>query len=115
MATTSLRDRQVGEYASATTAKPLLTASPTAAIQRVLALNAPIESRNSDDAPAVSESDEPVFKVLVFDDFGRDCISSVLRVHDLRAAGVTIHLNINTTRHLIPGQSCDAKHNWDPR
>lgn len=33
---------------------------------------------------------------------GRDVISSTLRVNDLRACGITIHLNINTTRHSIP-------------
>jgi hypothetical protein len=50
----------------------------------------------------LSESNGPVFKVLVYDDMGRDVISSVLRVNDLRQWGVTIHLNINTTRHMIP-------------
>jgi hypothetical protein len=30
--------------------------------------------------------------VLVFDNLGRDIISSVLRVNDLRSRGVTIHL-----------------------
>jgi hypothetical protein len=39
--------------------------------------------------------------VLVFDDLGRDVISSVLRVNDLRAWGVTIHLNIKQRRHAI--------------
>jgi hypothetical protein len=39
--------------------------------------------------------------VLVFDDLGRDVISSVLRVNDLRAWGVTIHLNIKQKRHAI--------------
>lgn len=40
--------------------------------------------------------------MLVFDDFSRDVVSSVLRVNDLRAWGVTIYLSINTTRHMIP-------------
>ena len=58
--------------------------------------------------------------MLVFDDLGRDVISSVLRVNDLRGFGVTIHLlvaslnvdkdsshaervsNINAQRHPIP-------------
>jgi hypothetical protein len=31
----------------------------------------------------------------------RQVISSVLRVHDLRAAGVTVHFNINSKRHPI--------------
>lgn len=39
--------------------------------------------------------------MLVFDDLGRDVISSVLRVNDLRAWGVTIHLNIKQKRHAI--------------
>ena len=33
---------------------------------------------------------------------GRDVISSVLRVNDLRAQGVTVHLSISTTRAAIP-------------
>ena len=40
----------------------------------------------------LNENGEPVWKVLVFDDLGRDIISSVLRVNDLRSKGVTIHL-----------------------
>jgi sec1 family domain-containing protein 1 len=40
----------------------------------------------------LNEEGEPVWKVLVFDNLGRDVISSVLRVSDLRSKGVTIHL-----------------------
>lgn len=40
----------------------------------------------------LTENGEPVWKVLVFDNLGRDIISSVLRVNDLRSKGVTIHL-----------------------
>ena len=32
------------------------------------------------------------WKVLIFDTFGRDVISSVLRVNDLRENGVTVHM-----------------------
>lgn len=32
------------------------------------------------------------WKVLIFDAFGRDVISSVLRVNDLRENGVTVHM-----------------------
>ena len=42
--------------------------------------------------PILNEDGDPVWKVLVFDNMGRDVISSVLRVNDLRAWGVTIHL-----------------------
>ncbi|KAF2643564.1 Sec1-like protein [Massarina eburnea CBS 473.64] len=81
-----------------------------AAIQRILNLNAPKQPADTDDATAVqpanspilSETGEPIWKVLVFDDFSRDVVSSVLRVNDLRAWGITIYLPIGTTRHMIP-------------
>ncbi|KAF1957051.1 Sec1-like protein [Byssothecium circinans] len=82
------------------------------AIQRILNLNAPKQPSDADDAnatavqpansPILSETGEPIWKVLVFDDFSRDVVSSVLRVNDLRAWGVTIYLPISTTRHMIP-------------
>ncbi|KAI1907880.1 Vesicle trafficking between the ER and Golgi [Ophidiomyces ophidiicola] len=53
-------------------------------------------------APLLNEDGDPVWKVLVFDDLGRDVISSVLRVNDLRSWGVTIHLNIKSRRYPIP-------------
>ncbi|GAM82673.1 hypothetical protein ANO11243_006550 [Dothideomycetidae sp. 11243] len=52
--------------------------------------------------PILNADGEPIWKVLVFDNLGRDVISSVLRVSDLRSWGVTIHLNINSQRHAIP-------------
>lgn len=52
--------------------------------------------------PILDANGDPIWKVLVFDDLGRDIISSVLRVSDLRTWGVTIHLNINSRRHPIP-------------
>ncbi|MCJ1362901.1 Vesicle trafficking between the ER and Golgi [Acarospora aff. strigata] len=93
----SLRDRQV------------------ASIQKVLNLNHDVH-QNSDShsdpsgangkiqqpAPFLDQDGDPIWKVLVFDNLGRDVISSVLRVNDLRALGVTIHLNINASRHPIP-------------
>ncbi|RMD40981.1 hypothetical protein DV735_g4156, partial [Chaetothyriales sp. CBS 134920] len=85
-----------------------------ASIEHVLRLNRVVElpdSATNDagasqhqqaDALLVDDNGEPVWKVLVFDNFGRDIISSVLRVNDLRSKGVTIHLNINSTRYPIP-------------
>ncbi|KAJ5161271.1 hypothetical protein N7492_006663 [Penicillium capsulatum] len=93
----SLRDRQV------------------ASIQKLLNLNH--DPRPSDDSahdspgqgglisqstPILNEDGDPIWKVLVFDSMGRDVISSVLRVNDLRAWGITIHLNINSQRYPIP-------------
>lgn len=48
--------------------------------------------------PILSEDGNPIWKVLVFDSMGRDVISSVLRVNDLRAWGVTIHLYVPDSR-----------------
>ncbi|KAJ5475614.1 Protein sly1 [Penicillium diatomitis] len=52
--------------------------------------------------PILNEDGDPIWKVLVFDSMGRDVISSVLRVNDLRTWGVTIHLNIHSQRYPIP-------------
>lgn len=42
--------------------------------------------------PVLNSDGELIWKILVFDDLGRDVISSVLRVSDLRAWGVTMHM-----------------------
>ncbi|KAI4140004.1 MAG: hypothetical protein L6R39_006004 [Caloplaca ligustica] len=52
--------------------------------------------------PVLNSDGDPIWKVLVFDNLGRDVISSVLRVNDLRAWGVTIHLNLSSARYPIP-------------
>ncbi|CAI7673191.1 unnamed protein product [Penicillium pancosmium] len=91
----SLRDRQV------------------ASIQKLLNLNhdpRPADEGSHDasgqaglvSTPILNEDGDPIWKVLVFDGMGRDVISSVLRVNDLRAWGITIHLNINSQRYPIP-------------
>lgn len=49
-------------------------------------------------APILNADGDPIWKVLVFDNLGRDVISSVLRVNDLRAWGVTIHLYVEAER-----------------
>ncbi|PMD44348.1 Sec1-like protein [Hyaloscypha variabilis F] len=53
-------------------------------------------------APILNSDGDPIWKVLVFDDLGRDVISSVLRVNDLRTWGVTMHMHIASARHPIP-------------
>jgi sec1 family domain-containing protein 1 len=44
--------------------------------------------------PLLNADGDPIWKVLVFDDLGRDVISSVLRVNDLRTWGVTMHMYV---------------------
>ena len=46
--------------------------------------------------PILNSDGETIWKVLVFDNLGRDVISSVLRVNDLRGWGITIHLYVQT-------------------
>ena len=72
-----------------------------ASLKKILNLNSAIDTKDEEDhangipggnAPILSADGEPIWKVLVFDDLGRDVISSVLRVSDLRAMGITMHM-----------------------
>ncbi|KAI1466206.1 Sec1-like protein [Daldinia caldariorum] len=89
----SLRDRQI------------------ASLKKILNLNEAIDQKDEDESHAnglapsgsiLTANGEPVWKVLVFDDLGRDVISSVMRVNDLRSMGVTMHMHIAASRHPIP-------------
>lgn len=91
-------DRYVGLSAE------LILLTVAASIQKILNLNhdlhtsddvsqdQPARGFTSHSTPILNEDGDPIWKVLVFDGLGRDVISSVLRVNDLRAWGVTIHL-----------------------
>ncbi|KAJ2622476.1 Vesicle trafficking between the ER and Golgi [Coemansia sp. RSA 1358] len=48
------------------------------------------------------EPEAPIWKVLVFDSFCRDIVSTVLRVNDLRENGVTVHMQLEAQRSSIP-------------
>ncbi|KAI2606208.1 Sec1-like protein [Hypoxylon fragiforme] len=89
----SLRDRQI------------------VSLKKILNLNEVLDQKDEDDShanglapagPILTANGEPIWKVLVFDDLGRDVISSVLRVNDLRSMGVTMHMHLATSRHPIP-------------
>ncbi|KAL8383021.1 hypothetical protein RB595_006674 [Gaeumannomyces hyphopodioides] len=89
----SLRDRQI------------------ASLKKILNLNHALEQGEGEEplangalgpsSPILNAEGEPIWKVLVFDDLGRDVISSVLRVSDLRSLGVTMHMHITASRHPI--------------
>ncbi|CAO3632791.1 unnamed protein product [Mucor fragilis] len=52
-----------------------------------------------------TESNNPeniVWKVLIFDKFGQDIISSIMRVNDLRENGVTVHMLLSQDRSPLP-------------
>lgn len=68
-----------------------------ASIEKILNLNQEKRETGGDaslSSPILNDDGEPIWKVLVFDNLGRDVISSVLRVQDLRNFGVTIHLYV---------------------
>jgi hypothetical protein len=83
-----------------------------ASLKKILNLNEAVEASDKDEAqaqallapvaPILDADGNPIWKVLVFDDFGRDVVSSVLRVSDLRSMGVTMHKHIGAPRHPIP-------------
>ncbi|KAG6000286.1 hypothetical protein E4U43_001641 [Claviceps pusilla] len=117
----SLRDRQIGtcNLNPATLTRqtlrftdPLLYLLSIASLKKILNLNQAPESSESDDAhangllapvaPILDADGNPIWKVLVFDDLGRDVISSVMRVSDLRSMGITMHMHIGASRHPIP-------------
>ncbi|EGY21057.1 SLY1 protein [Verticillium dahliae VdLs.17] len=89
---TSLRDRQI------------------ASLKKILNLNDAIDTTETDEshvsaiAPSsiLTAEGEPIWKVLCFDDLGRDVCSSVLTVQNLRSLGVTLHTHIGASRHPIP-------------
>jgi hypothetical protein len=71
-----------------------LTLDVLASIKRILNLNAPItdvDAQNDASEVPTTATTGATWKVLVFDEMGRDVISSVLRVNDLRASGVLAH------------------------
>lgn len=103
----SLRDRQVGRppLLEAFQVIRLINISTLASLEKILNLNrSPLEPTTTNPelsaanglipqtSPILTSDGDPIWKVLVFDNLGRDVISSVLRVNDLRGWGVTIHL-----------------------
>ena len=103
----SLRDRQVGRPAIDESASHELEGLTfrSASIEKILNLNhvpSDVSATHHDPSaanglipqatPILNSDGDPIWKILVFDDLGRDVISSVLRVNDLRGWGVTIHL-----------------------
>lgn len=87
----TLRDKQIGMRQLQHTAQLQLIIYSLASIKRILNLNAPItnvDAQNDTNEVPETATGGAIWKVLVFDEMGRDVISSVLRVNDLRASGV---------------------------
>ena len=103
---TTLRARQIGEQTSRLT-YAMRSLTGLASVEKLLNLNQEPRREHEDHheaastnglipqaAPILNADGEPIWKVLVFDNLGRDVISSVLKVNDLRSWGVTIHLYV---------------------
>ncbi|KAJ2607195.1 Vesicle trafficking between the ER and Golgi [Coemansia sp. RSA 1365] len=60
------------------------------------------EPRASEHKEGNGGAETPIWKVLVFDGFCQDVISTVLRVNDLRDNGVTVHMLLDAQRSSIP-------------
>ena len=69
------------------------------ALLKALNLNSEEEPPNSQQSSSdLLPTGDPVWKFLVFDRLGQNVISSVLRVSDLREAGVTVHMQLKADR-----------------
>ncbi|KAF9211727.1 Vesicle trafficking between the ER and Golgi [Podila verticillata] len=81
---------------------PTLREQQIAAIATMLNLNQKPEPSSAQADQVIPMPSDAEWKVLVFDNFGRDVISSVLRVNDLRENGVTVHMLLKNERQPIP-------------
>uniref|UniRef100_A0A914M2I0 Uncharacterized protein n=1 Tax=Meloidogyne incognita TaxID=6306 RepID=A0A914M2I0_MELIC len=70
-----------------------LRSRQTAALKQLLNLNQPFTQ---------SLAVEPTWKLLIFDGYGQDIISPLLNVKQLREAGVTLHMHLNSQRETLP-------------
>ena len=64
----------------------------TEALERMLNFNEPVDSKTSW---------QENWKILIYDSFCRDMISTLFKVADLRRHGVTLHLHIDADRQQV--------------
>lgn len=69
------------------------------ALEQVLNFNQAVD-RTSDFGAAFNSKN--FWKVLVYDSRGRDIVSPLLSLQELRGLGVTLHLNLHSNRDAIP-------------
>jgi hypothetical protein len=92
------------------TAPTTLQQAQTTALLSLLNLNEPVESTKGNTPVSAkggqafkvpAASGPPVWKVLVLDQYTKDVLATVLRVQDLRDAGVTLHVYVNAKLFVI--------------
>lgn len=78
-----------------------------AAVASMLNLNATqadnaLETSLASTSSNSNENGGMLWKALIFDKFGQDIISSIMRVNDLRENGVTVHMLLSQDRSSLP-------------
>ncbi|KAF9486351.1 Sly1 vesicle trafficking sec1-like protein [Pholiota conissans] len=88
------------------TAPTTLQQAQTSALLNLLNLNQPVETTQSTGKGSGLKTQTifspPVWKVLILDQQTKDVLATVLRVQDLRDAGVTLHVQLHTLRPPLP-------------
>lgn len=79
----------------------LVDANSLRSAQRVAVTNM-LHLNSTEDSVITAGPDNVIWKVLIFDRFGQDVISSIMRVNDLRENGVTVHMLLNQDRSSLP-------------
>ncbi|KAI9179250.1 Vesicle trafficking between the ER and Golgi [Blastocladiella emersonii ATCC 22665] len=83
-------------------ASPTLRGATKQALLKMLSLDAAVSGDADPRAGPAPVAVPTQWKVLVLDAVGRDVISPVLSVADLRDAGVTVHMSLHAPRQAIP-------------
>ncbi|KAG6873837.1 hypothetical protein C0995_010449 [Termitomyces sp. Mi166 len=83
-----------------------LQRAQTDAILALLNLNNPVEptttGKQASGAKNTLPTGPPVWKILVLDQQTKDVLATVLRVQDIRDVGVTLHVQLHSTRPPLP-------------
>ncbi len=60
-----------------------------------------LNAKESETVDGPSLAQEPVWKVLIYDQIGQDIISPLLKINNLREQGVTVHMSVSGTSGLL--------------
>lgn len=71
-------------------------------LHSLLSFNSPPPPPQPGGADTTAPATLPAWKVLVLDQRSQDVLATTLRVQDLRALGVTLHMQLNADRPPLP-------------
>lgn len=87
-------------FAVGGSSKPNLRQSEREALRAMIEEAVPL---TPDGKPIPSQGNQSVWRIIVYDDVGRDIIAPLMKVVDLRELGVTLYLHINAPRDVVQG------------